>query len=312
MPQPRVIVVGGGLAGLAAAHELERLKLAYTLIEVKGRLGGSIISRQQDGFVLDGGAMAFPRAADWSFLADIGLSDEALFTFSGGRRAAFRDGTQTVIDALARPLTGEILRRMAVSSVGRAENHFALCLENGLLLDARAVIVAAPARYAGHLFRTLQPQVSLRLLDYGYDTITRVSLGCRREDIDKLGRRLWDMGLPFYYEVEHPSRVPPGGALVHVGVRFPLPRATPDEIIAALRTQFGWSRPPLTSWVTYWPEADPLPPHMRGFRRDMAALMRLLPEGVALAGSDYNGLGLAERIAGGRQAARRAAAWLET
>jgi hypothetical protein len=44
----------------------------------------------------------------------------------------------------------------------------------------------------------------------------------------------------------------------------------------------------------------------------MAALESLLPEGIALAGSDFNGLGLAERVAGGRNAARKVAAWLET
>jgi hypothetical protein len=36
-----------------------------------------------------------------------------------------------------------------------------------------------------------------------------------------------------------------------------------------------------------------------------------LPEGVALAGSDYHGLGLPERIASGRAAARKIANFLQ-
>ncbi|GIL12627.1 MAG: hypothetical protein BroJett038_13470 [Chloroflexota bacterium] len=303
-----VVIIGGGLSGLAAAHELERLNITYTLIEVKARLGGSIISRRQNGFVLDGGACVFP-AGNWSFLDDLGLR-EAQFTFQDGRLAAFQNGTQSLVDALARPLRGEILLRMAVSSLGVDGAFFGVCLENGLLLNTRALIVAVPARYAEHMFRALQPEVSLRLLDYDYDTITRVSLGCRREQIGAPGRRLWDMGLPFYYEIEHSCRAPAGCVLVHAGVRFALPQTTPQAVIAALQTQLDWPDNPLVSWVTYWPEADPLPPHTPGFRDRMAALRRLLPERVALVGSDYDGLGLNERVAAGRSAARQIAAGL--
>lgn len=304
-----VIIIGGGLSGLAAANELERRGVPYTLIEVKARLGGSLSSQRQAGFVLDGGALAFPAADDWSWLPELGLAD-ALFTLPGGSRVAFQDGAQTVIDALARPLTGDMMRRMAVSSLGRQGDHFAVCLENGLLLTARALIVAAPARYVEHMFRTLQPDVSLRLLDYAYDTITRVSLGYRRADISDVGRRVWDMALPVYHEIEHPSRVPSGGVLLHLGVRYPLPRTTPETLIAALQTELGWPPMPLAAGVTYWPEADPLPPRLPGFADTMAALRRLLPDGVALVGSDYNGLGLDARIAAGRAAGQQTAAFL--
>lgn len=300
-----VIIIGGGLSGLAAAHELERWHVPYTLIEVKARLGGSIISRSEAGFVLDGGALAFPAADDWTWLPDLGL-DGTLFPLADSRYMAFQAGTQPVIEALARPLTGDIMQRMAVSSLGRYGDQFAVCLENGLMLTARALIVAAPARYAEQMFRTLQPDVSLRLLDYPYDTITRVSLGYQRADVAHLGARAWDMGLPVYVEIEQPGRVPPDGVLVQLGVRYPLPRTTPEKLVGSLLADAGWP-PPLASWVTYWPEADPLPPHLPGFAAEMAALMQLLPDGVALVGSDYNGLSLGARIAAGRTAARQIA-----
>ncbi|MBI5668919.1 MAG: FAD-dependent oxidoreductase [Chloroflexi bacterium] len=303
-----VIIIGGGLSGLAAAVELDNLRIAYTLVEVKARLGGSISSRQQDGFIMDGGASVFPAAADWSFLPELGLND-ALFELDS-RRVAFKDGTQALTDALVRRLKGDLMLRMAVSSLGRSGESYAVCLENGLMLTARTLIVAAPARYAGHMFRTLQPDISLRLWDYGYDTITRVSLGFRRADVPLIERRIWDMGLPFFYELEHPSRVPPESTLFHIGVRYPLPRTTPEALIATLQTELEWPKPPLVSWVTYWPEADPIPPHTAAFREDMAALMRLLPDGMALIGSDYNGLGLGERFAAGVAAARQMAAFL--
>lgn len=298
-----VIIIGGGLSGLAAANELEMLNIPYTLIEVKARLGGSIVTQRRGGFVLDGGPFAFPAADDWSFLPELGLSD-ALFELNRSR-VAFKDGAQSVTDAFARRLRGDIMLRMAVSSLGQMGEHFAICLENGLMLAARALIVAAPARYAEHMLRTLLPDVSLRLFDYSYDTITRVSLGYEREAVNRVGRRVWDMGLPFYYEVEHPSRVPPGSVLVHIGARYPLPRTSSEKLAAMLQADLHGTAEPLASWVTYWPEADPIPPNLPGFRDDMAALMQLLPEGVALVGSDYNGLSLGQRIAAGKTAARQ-------
>ena len=37
-----VVVIGGGLSGLAACYQLEKTNLRYTLIEVKRRVGGGI------------------------------------------------------------------------------------------------------------------------------------------------------------------------------------------------------------------------------------------------------------------------------
>lgn len=304
-----IIIIGGGLTGLAAAHELERLRAPYTLIEVKGRLGGSLVSERRAGFLLDGGPFAFPADDDWAFLDELGLTD-ALFEVRRGR-VAFRQGAQSLVDALARPLTGGIWLRMAVSSLGQLDGQFAICLENGLAETARALVMAAPARFAERMLRTLAPEAALRLDDYLYDTITRVALGYRREQINDLGRRLWDMGLPFYYETEHPDRVPPGGVLLQVGVRYPLTRTTPADVIGHLQADLGWPRDPLVSRVDYWPEADPVPPHTPGFHEAMAALRQLLPPGVALVGSDYDGLRLGARVAAGRAAARQAAAFAE-
>ncbi len=52
-----VIIVGGGLTGISAAWELEQQHIPYRLIEVKNRLGGSIVTRCEAGFVLDGAGL---------------------------------------------------------------------------------------------------------------------------------------------------------------------------------------------------------------------------------------------------------------
>lgn len=310
-----VMVIGGGLSGLAAATELEALNIPYTLIEVKKRLGGSIATLHKDGFAIDTGSFAFSRTADWSFLPELGLDDALMDIYDGhkGRMVAFKDGTQVVTDALAKRLkTGTIIHRMAVSSLGYLDGRFVLCMENGLVLEGGALVVASPARHVERMFRTFVPEVSERLLNYGYDTITRVALGYPVEHISDPGRLVWgDMAVASYHTTDHPNRVPPGHVLLQMRVRFPLERTTPDALVRALSGQLNWPEQPVVSQVSVWPEADPIPPHTRTFHEHMAVLEALLPEGVALAGGDYHGLGLGERIAGGRAAARKVADWLK-
>ncbi len=52
----RVVVVGGGLGGMAVAARLAKLGHAVTLVEATDRLGGALAPIRQDGFTWDGGA----------------------------------------------------------------------------------------------------------------------------------------------------------------------------------------------------------------------------------------------------------------
>ncbi|MGA2887936.1 MAG: protoporphyrinogen oxidase [Terracidiphilus sp.] len=60
----RTAIVGGGIAGMAAAYELEQarragVKVDYTLFEARGRLGGSLATEIVDGAVLERGPDSF-------------------------------------------------------------------------------------------------------------------------------------------------------------------------------------------------------------------------------------------------------------
>ena len=50
-----VVIIGAGIAGLAAAWELKNLGLQALVVERSDRAGGVIISVEVDGFVMDGG-----------------------------------------------------------------------------------------------------------------------------------------------------------------------------------------------------------------------------------------------------------------
>lgn len=91
----RVVVIGGGISGLAAAHrlwELSRQKpdaLQITLLEAGERLGGVIETRRQDGFLLEGGPDSFlsEKPAAVELCKRIGLEARLLGTREEFRRS---------------------------------------------------------------------------------------------------------------------------------------------------------------------------------------------------------------------------------
>lgn len=54
-----VLVVGGGVAGLAAAHALTRAGVPVTLVEASARLGGKVGTDRVDGFLVERGPDSF-------------------------------------------------------------------------------------------------------------------------------------------------------------------------------------------------------------------------------------------------------------
>ena len=61
MSAPRVIVVGGGLAGIAASLRCARAGAEVTLLESRGRMGGAAYSFTRDGITADNGQHVFLR-----------------------------------------------------------------------------------------------------------------------------------------------------------------------------------------------------------------------------------------------------------
>ena len=305
---PDVVIIGGGLSGLAAARELATLRVPYTMIEVKRRFGGAIISEAQNGFVMDGGALFAPRYQSAALLDELGLSDALLPV--DDERAVFKQGTQMLIDALAQKLSTPAMMRMAVSSLGKIDERvFGVCLENGMLLDAKALIIAAPARYAEKMLRELQGDIALRLLDFRYDSILRLSLGYRRADVPHFTPPP-DSPITFVHHLEIPERVPEGAVLIQAGMPFDASKGKPQDSIGMFTELMGWHAPILASRVDYWAESDLI--RDAQYAAHMQAIPSLLPAGTALIGSDYLPTdNLMARLEQGRAAARSIAAFLE-
>lgn len=90
-PRLRIAIVGGGVAGLAAAHRLHQLAPAAELrvFEAGARLGGPLSTLRRDGLVLEQGADNFltrdPAAVD--LCRELGLANQLIPTSTENRRA---------------------------------------------------------------------------------------------------------------------------------------------------------------------------------------------------------------------------------
>lgn len=310
-----VVVIGAGLSGLAAAYELGRLGQSCTLIEVKGRVGGSIYTVRQNGFVMDGGPLALATDGDWSLLEEIGLAKATIPL--GDDRFAFRDGNEALTQSLLHRIHSPKMTRMAVSSIGEINGQYAICMENGMILTARALIIAVPARFAQRLFYGYINTITEQLIDYHYDTVLRLSLGYKREITLPPTPLPPDMAYIYYHICEHPARAPMGGRVVQVGIRLSHPHHDSATLVSHLQSDLGWP-PPQTARVDFWPTADPLSCYDDHHAARMALITSLLPPAIQLIGNDYalsppsdRGVyRLADRLNDGVAAARRIYNWL--
>ncbi|HET9385185.1 MAG TPA: protoporphyrinogen oxidase, partial [Gemmatimonadales bacterium] len=89
-----VVVIGGGIAGLAAAYELQRLGLHIRLLEATDRLGGAIITERFDGWVIDGGpdSLLVQKRSAVALCEELGLADRLVPTIEPRAAYVLREG----------------------------------------------------------------------------------------------------------------------------------------------------------------------------------------------------------------------------
>jgi oxygen-dependent protoporphyrinogen oxidase len=112
---PRVVVVGGGISGLATAYYLAQAGVEATLVEARPRLGGVIRTEQVEGCTLEAGPDSFlsikPAALD--LIRELGMVDQVIgsndhlrvtFVVRNGRMVALPDGLMMMVPTRILPL----------------------------------------------------------------------------------------------------------------------------------------------------------------------------------------------------------------
>jgi oxygen-dependent protoporphyrinogen oxidase len=94
-PTSRIVVVGGGISGLAAAHRIleqsrqQKKPIDLQLLEAGSRLGGVIHTSEREGFLLEGGPDSFISEKPWglSLCRRLGLEPSLIGTGETHRRS---------------------------------------------------------------------------------------------------------------------------------------------------------------------------------------------------------------------------------
>ena len=109
----KIIIIGGGIAGLAAAYRIQKeisegASLECILLEGGDRFGGKIATKRSDGFVIERGPDSFisQKPAAIQLCQQLGLGDHLVSTnpgtpntyvYTGGKLVTMPDGLSLMI-----------------------------------------------------------------------------------------------------------------------------------------------------------------------------------------------------------------------
>ena len=98
----RVVVVGGGVCGLVAAHSLQKSGCQVTLVEASDGLGGQVRSARLDGQAVDLGAEAAPLRAPGvqKLITELGLDESMIHPTQGTSLLSSRHGVVPLPDGV--------------------------------------------------------------------------------------------------------------------------------------------------------------------------------------------------------------------
>lgn len=208
-----VAVVGGGLAGLVAAHELVRAGHAVTLMERDARLGGQLWTERSQGFLIEHGAEGFAAgsAAARDLCAEVGLTGrpvsqcisgaysvlgerlvalssseaarlagiQANATDFGQGIASFPGGMTELVDALVAAVAprAHVLRDTAALDIAARQGQWEISTSSGRAITGDALILALHADGAARLLSGLSAEAGRLLESFRTVSSVTVSLG---------------------------------------------------------------------------------------------------------------------------------------
>jgi protoporphyrinogen/coproporphyrinogen III oxidase len=245
---------------------------------------------------------------------------------SGARWSLFvtlADGMEDLVRALGDRLpAGSVRLKTRVTEVGRADGGWRVATQGGDVLAADRVILTPEAYQVARLLRYLDPSLALLLEGIPYASSATVTLAYRRSAIrhplDGFGFVVPHAeGRPIiagtFSSVKYPGRAPEGHVLLRVFLGGALREAVleqGDERLAEiareqLRHLLGIGEPPL--WTRTARHIKAMPQYHIGHMARVETIDLALARhpGLALAGGAYRGVGIADCVRSGEDAALR-------
>lgn len=214
-----VIVVGGGLAGLVAAYDLEQAGIHTTVLERETRWGGQVWTARSEGFLMELGAEGYAagRPVCHGLCRDLGLigrlvsqltrtsfelRDNRLVAAPPGRAAklvgiqasradigqgitSLVGGMEELVIALRAALCGKADLRpsTAVQRIRPRTPGWEIATGAGDVLQADVLVLAIPATDAARLLAPTMPEAAGTLAAFRTVSSVTVSLGFQRAGV---------------------------------------------------------------------------------------------------------------------------------
>ena len=339
---PHVLIVGAGIAGIAAALRLRRLApdCDITLVDAALRFGGKIDGEIVAGCVVDGGADVCigKKLRATAMFTDLQFADRVIrvnpdgldsFEKRDGKLVpaatrftdellTFREGMREIVDAACAALDGvRVLPNTKVATLEADGTKWKADSETGSH-TADAVILALPASEIATLLAGIAPKEAAAIGTLEYPPTTTVSMAWHAADIprplDGTGYVVADpeavVSACTWTSAKIPSHATTGTLLVRGYVRGVSggSAAVLQEVSAVL----GVRARPLFTRTYEWPMGIPVytPEHESNVRALELALAPL--HSIFLAGSAFHGVGIPDCIASGERAASAAVNFLSS
>ena len=236
--------------------------------------------------------------------------------------ATLRGGLGALVDRLVEDGRGaDLLAGVQVDRMVREENGWRLEIQGGDAIRARRIVLAVPALEAAAILARESPGTARLLAGFRRVSTAVVTFAWEASAVAVPEGNGFvvarDAGLPItactFSSSKWPGRAPEGRVLLRVYLGRagdPLERQISDEELvsrarAGLEIATGWSAAPILSRVDRAEGA--MPQYDVGHLDRVAEVERALASlpGVALAGADFRGIGLADCVTQGRAAVRR-------
>jgi oxygen-dependent protoporphyrinogen oxidase len=265
------------------------------------------------------------RSIIWAMCSEQGRRSRGRQSGSGARWGlfvTFLGGMQELVDALASRLPERSIHlSAAVTSLQRSATGggWTLCTSVGEQIDADGIILAAPAYRSAEIVASVAAEGAKELRQIPYASTATVNLAYRKENVSR-GLDSFGFVVPAiesrkimactFSSVKYTGRAPEGYVLMRAFVGGALQPALIDDddqtmernVRAELADLLGVTAAPLFSRLHRHPRS--MPQYEVGHQERVQRIEDRLSE-IALAGSAYHGVGIADCVHSGEQAAER-------
>jgi protoporphyrinogen oxidase len=252
-----VLVVGAGMAGLAAALEAMRAGASVLVLEAASRPGGMVHTERIDGeWIVEAGPDSFltARGGVTAVAADLGIehrvtplatTGSGLWTgttlrpLSEGEAAAllgiqaktedlstphasFAGGMGDLMEAIAARLGSSLRVCQDVGAITIGKKRISIHTRTGMTESARGAVLAQPAWRAAELLGSVSPETGDALAGIPYLPSLTVSLAYRA---DRIGTAIGGTGFVVQADTAAPLR-----ACTYASLKFPH-RAPPGHVL---------------------------------------------------------------------------------